>query len=94
MPFVTYMLEPKDENLTKLEHYELMQQELAEFIDEFLPNYFISQKSLEVVIETMLDRDNEAIQSNPKHTEEKPVIKWKGNQVNFYEVIKGLIESG
>lgn len=95
MPFVTYMLEPKDKNLTDFEHYELMQKELENFIDEFLPNYFIGLKGIEVVIETILNREDEPskIKSDAIEPFYSP-LKWNSNQVNFFEVFKGLIETG
>ena len=96
MPFVTYMLEPKNEELSDEEHYDLMQSELNTFIDEFLPTYFIGLKSIEVVIEPILKKerkeDPDDIEKN--HSIDTPIIKWNGNQVNFFEVIKGLIETG
>ena len=94
MPFVSYMLEPKDESLSEIEHYELMQEELERFINEFLPTYFIGLTSIEVIIESMLKRDDELPQKATQNIENIPTIKWNGNQVNFYEIFKGLIETG
>lgn len=94
MPFITFMLEPKNEKLTDIEYYDIMHHELECFIDEFLPTQFIGLISIDIMIKSMMKRNNQIIESQETIPSDIPIVNWKGNQVNFYEVFKGLIESG
>ncbi len=93
-PLVGYLLENPKIDLSDLDilqkHRNNLKIELEKFLEIFAPTKFIGLKRIESVIDGILYSHKTG--DNIGHS--SPQLKWKGNQVEFFEVFKGLKESG